>query len=50
VVRAPGAGDPAATRALLDELRRRTHEVEVRAEMERTRRVRSLELEIRVDD
>jgi hypothetical protein len=42
--------DPAAAEALLRELRRRTREVELRAEMERTRRVRTLELEIRVED
>lgn len=45
-----GPADPAATAALLAELRRRTHEVELRAEMERTRQVRSRELEIRVED
>jgi hypothetical protein len=45
-----GTADPAASAALLEELRRRTREVELRAEMERTRRVRSLELEIRVED
>jgi len=42
--------DPAAAEVLLRELRRRTREVELRAEMERTRRVRTLELEIRVED
>jgi len=50
VVRRAAPPDPAAARALLEELRRRTVEVETRAEMERTRRVRTLELEIRVED
>ncbi len=49
VVRADTAPDPRRTEALLDELRRRTREVELRAEMERTRRVRSIELEVRVE-
>lgn len=49
VVRAGGAPDPRRTEALLDELRRRTREVELRAEMERTRRVRSIELELRAE-
>ncbi|HSJ98498.1 MAG TPA: vWA domain-containing protein [Myxococcota bacterium] len=44
----PAGPDPAGAAALLEELRRRTREVEMRAEMERTRRVRALE--IRVDD
>lgn len=51
VQRTAGPADAAATPALLEDLRRRTREVELRAEMERTRRVRSSrELEIRVED
>lgn len=50
VVRGAAPADTAATTELLAELRRRTREVELRAEMERTRRVRSLELEIRVEE
>jgi hypothetical protein len=42
--------DPEGAQALLEELRRRTREIELRAEMERTRRVRALELEIRVEE
>ncbi len=49
IVRAGTAPDLVRTEALLGELRRRTQEVELRAEMERTRRVRSLELELRVE-
>ena len=49
VVRADAAPDPRRTEALLDELRRRTREVELRTEMERTRRVRSLEIELRAE-
>ena len=49
IVRAGAAPDPRRAETLLDELRRRTREVELRAEMERTRRVRSLELELRVE-
>jgi len=49
VVRDASHPDPAGAAALLAELRLRTREVEVRAEMERTRQVRSLELEIRAE-
>jgi hypothetical protein len=48
VVRAATGPDTAGAATLLDELRRRTREVEMRAEMERTRRVQKLELELRV--
>jgi hypothetical protein len=49
VVRAAGSPAPAAAESMLEELRRRTREVEVRAEMERTRRVQKLDLELRVE-
>lgn len=47
--RTAGTPDPQRLEALLDELRRRTLEVELRAEMERTRRVRSIEFDLRVE-
>ncbi len=49
ILRAGAAPDLRRSEALLDELRRRTREVELRAEMERTRRVRSIELELSVE-
>jgi hypothetical protein len=49
IVRSRAALDRERTEALLEALRRRTREVELRAEMERTRRVRSLELELRAE-
>jgi hypothetical protein len=51
VVHAPGGpGSREATDALLEELRRRTQEMRIWAEMERERRARSLELELRVGE
>jgi hypothetical protein len=51
VVHAPGGpASRAATDALLEELRRRTQEMRIWAEMERERRTRSLELELRVGE
>lgn len=41
--------DPERAATLLETLRRRTQEVALRAEMERTRRVQSIELELRVE-
>jgi hypothetical protein len=49
VVRDAARPDSAASAELLAELRRRTREVELRAEMERTRRVLSKELELQVE-
>lgn len=44
-----GAGDATDQRALLEELRRRTRETEIWAQMERERRAPKLDLELRVE-
>lgn len=49
IVRLDRTPDPELVEALLERLRRRTQEVALRTEMERTRRVQTIELELRVE-